>query len=103
MGETAVKCNILGLVVLPPTSIGLNVSLISAKLFEHFHGYALILGHSLWPGNFLLSVGCTKQLEAGYLVNEREAGFRRISSGTWKRETFSIHMKDSISFKKKLH
>lgn len=78
------------------------MSFISADLFEHFHGYALILGHSLWPGNFF-PVGCTKQLEAGYLENEREAGFRKISSGTWRREILSIHMKDSISFRKNLH
>lgn len=100
VSETAVKCIILGLVALPWAFIGLNVPLISAKLFGLIHGYALTLGHSLWLGNFLLSVGCTKQLEAGYLVNEKEAGFWRISSGTWRRETFSRHMEDSISLRK---
>lgn len=40
-----------------------------------FTGCALIWGHSLQPGSFLSSVQCSKQLDAGYLINKREAGF----------------------------
>lgn len=60
-----------------------------------FHGHALILGHSLWPGSFVSSIRCTQQLDAGYLVNKRGAGFGRVT-GTWRRELFSMCRKSAL-------
>lgn len=65
-----------------------------------FCGCALILGCSLRPATFSC-VRCTKRLDAGYLVNKREAGFGR-NSGTQRRELFSICRKNAISLRKKL-